>query len=73
MGSKEATLACWKELLENGIYVNLVWPPAAPKGESLLRCSVSAAHTEEQIERLLTAFAELAHRSAAPLFADTHE
>jgi len=72
-GSKEETLACWKELLESGIYVNLVWPPAAPKGESLLRCSVSAAHTEEQIERLLTAFAELAHRSAAPPSPDTHE
>jgi len=56
MGSKEETLFGWKYLLDHGVYVNLVLPPAAPDGTSLLRCSVSAAHTPEQIERLLTAF-----------------
>lgn len=71
MGSKEETLACWKELLDNGIYVNLVLPPAAPEGKSLLRCSVSAAHTEEQVGQLLTAFANLTNRNAAPSPATT--
>ncbi|QSV46802.1 serine palmitoyltransferase [Geobacter benzoatilyticus] len=60
MGSKEETLACWKELLDNGIYVNLVLPPAAPEGKSLLRCSVSAAHTEEQVKRIVYMFKDLA-------------
>ncbi len=60
MGSKEETLACWKELLDNGIYVNLVLPPAAPEGKSLLRCSVSAAHTEEQVQRIVSRFRDLA-------------
>lgn len=59
MGSKEETLACWKELLDNGIYVNLVLPPAAPEGKSLLRCSVSAAHTEEQVGRIVDMFRDL--------------
>jgi 8-amino-7-oxononanoate synthase len=34
-------------------------PPAAPNGGSLLRCSVGAAHTPEQIERIAGAFATL--------------
>ena len=49
----------WKRLLESGIYVNLVMPPASPGNYSLLRCSVSAAHTSGQIDRILAAFAAL--------------
>ena len=56
---REKTLLAWKALLELGIYVNLVFPPAAPAGMSLLRCSVSAAHTTEQIDRIIEAFAEI--------------
>jgi 8-amino-7-oxononanoate synthase len=39
--------------------VNLVLPPASPDGGSLLRCSVSAGHTPEQIEHIARAFGEL--------------
>jgi 8-amino-7-oxononanoate synthase len=49
----------WNRLLESGIYVNLVMPPASPGDYSLLRCSVSAAHTSDQIDRILAAFAAL--------------
>ena len=31
---------------EHGVYVNLMLPPATPDGVSLIRCSVSAAHTD---------------------------
>jgi 8-amino-7-oxononanoate synthase len=58
-GAQEEALHQWKTLLEQGVYVNLVLPPAAPEGKSLLRCSVSAAHTSEQIDRLLEAFSRL--------------
>ncbi len=57
--TKEKALLAWKALLEQGIYVNLVFPPAAPAGMSLLRCSISAAHTAEQINYLLKVFGEL--------------
>jgi 8-amino-7-oxononanoate synthase len=57
--SKEKALFAWKALLDQGIYVNLVFPPAAPAGMSLLRCSISAAHTTEQINYILNVFAEL--------------
>jgi len=59
MPSREETLVCWKALLDQGVYVNLVLPPAAPQGKSLLRCSVSAAHSSTQIEGVLKAFASL--------------
>ena len=59
MKSPEDGLVFWRSLLAQGVYVNLVVPPAAPNGGSLLRCSVGAAHTPEQIERIAGAFAAL--------------
>jgi 8-amino-7-oxononanoate synthase len=50
-------LSMWNALLEYGVYVNLVLPPASPDGAPLLRCSVSAAHTFEQIDTIVSAFA----------------
>ena len=52
-------VALWKGLLEKGVYVNMVLPPATPDGKALLRCSVSAGHTSEQIEEICGAFASL--------------
>ncbi len=59
VATKEKALFMWKSLLDQGIYVNLVFPPAAPAGMSLLRCSISAAHTAEQINYILKTFSEL--------------
>ena len=47
----------WNRLLQHGAYVNLVMPPASPTDDSLLRCSVSAAHSPGQIDRIVAAFA----------------
>ncbi len=52
----DQAIALWKGLLENGVYVNLVTPPATPDGGCLLRCSVSAGHTPEQIDKICNAF-----------------
>ncbi len=56
---RDWAIACWSRLLQRGAYVNLVMPPASPTTDSLLRCSVSAAHTPAQIDRILEAFASL--------------
>jgi 8-amino-7-oxononanoate synthase len=53
----ESPTLLWGELLSQGVYVNLVLPPAAPGGCSMLRCSLSAAHSPEQIDVVLEAFA----------------
>jgi len=59
IGKKEAALEFWNRLLEHGIYVNLMIPPASPDSFSYLRCSVSAAHTPKQIETIIAAFSKL--------------
>lgn len=59
IGSKEEGLRYWRELIDRGVYVNLVLPPAAPSGITLLRCSVNAAHSEEQIDSIIQAFTAL--------------
>jgi 8-amino-7-oxononanoate synthase len=62
---REKAFAGWTGLIERGVYVNLVLPPATPDGSSLLRCSVSAGHTPEQIEKIGDAFESLL--KAAPV------
>ncbi|EJW0547191.1 aminotransferase class I/II-fold pyridoxal phosphate-dependent enzyme [Escherichia coli] len=59
IGSKEDGLRIWRELISLGVYVNLILPSAAPAGITLLRCSVNAAHSREQIDAIIQAFATL--------------
>jgi 8-amino-7-oxononanoate synthase len=56
---RESALSDWNKLLQAGVYVNMMLPPATPGGGSFLRCSISAAHTPEQITTILEKFAEL--------------
>lgn len=59
MPSPNHALAFWNALLHEGIYVNLMIPPATPRNLSLLRCSVCSAHTGQQIEAIADAFARV--------------
>jgi 7-keto-8-aminopelargonate synthetase-like enzyme len=53
----EATAAlAWNLLREHGVYVNLALPPGTPNSLCLLRSSVSAAHTFEQIDEIVSRF-----------------
>ena len=61
LGEKSVALPFWNQLLEKGVYTNLMVPPASPDRHSYIRCSVSAAHTEEQVEEIIAAFASLKH------------
>ena len=56
MPDQEATVRMWQALLELGIYVNMSRPPATPAGVYLLRCSICAEHTAEQVETIITRF-----------------
>lgn len=46
----------WKDLLEEGVFVNAVVPPAVPKGQALMRTSYMATHTDDELDRILEAF-----------------
>jgi glycine C-acetyltransferase/8-amino-7-oxononanoate synthase len=57
MPDLEKGAAMWAALLENGLYVNLARPPATPAGMTLLRCSLCAEHTSDQVADILDRFA----------------
>ena len=53
---QEQAAAMWDQMIRLGVYVNLARPPATPPGTYLLRCSLCAEHTPEQIETVLGHF-----------------
>lgn len=57
IGPDELTVAFWKGLWDAGIFTTPALPPGVPTNGSLIRTSVNANHTPEQIERILEAFA----------------
>ena len=56
MPDLEKGAAMWEALLEEGLYVNLARPPATPAGMTLLRCSLCAEHSSEQVGEILARF-----------------
>jgi glycine C-acetyltransferase/8-amino-7-oxononanoate synthase len=53
---QDTAIAFWGEMIKEGVYVNLALPPATPNRLNLMRCSLSAAHTFEQIDFMLEKF-----------------
>jgi len=56
MPDLEKGAAMWEALLHEGLYVNLARPPATPANMTLLRCSLCAEHSAEQVEEILGMF-----------------
>ena len=46
----------WEALLKEGLYVNLARPPATPANMTLLRCSLCAEHSAEQVQTIIGMF-----------------
>ncbi len=61
-----STIGMWNALLEAGVYVNIALPPGTPNKLFLLRCSVSAAHSFDDIDKIIALFGKVvASRAAA--------
>ena len=61
-----STIAMWNALLDAGVYVNIALPPGTPNKLCLLRCSVSAAHSFDDIDKIIALFGNVvASRAAA--------
>lgn len=56
LADQEKAVRMWQALLEQGLYVNMARPPATPAGVYLLRCSLCAEHSAEQVEQILGMF-----------------
>jgi 8-amino-7-oxononanoate synthase len=59
LGSEEAALRASAELLEAGILVSAIRPPTVPEGSARLRITLSAAHEDGDLEKLLAALGRL--------------
>ena len=53
LGEPELTMHLAERLFEQGLFIPGIRPPSVPAGESLLRVSLSAAHSSEQIQQLI--------------------
>ena len=53
LGTPEAALAAQKALWEAGFWVVAIRPPTVPAGSARLRITLSAAHTESQVDALV--------------------
>ena len=58
IGDTEETLRISQILLEKNIFAVAIRPPTVPRNSARLRVSLNAAHTEEDVERLLNALQE---------------
>ncbi len=67
VGDAGRTMEHSRALLERGYFVQGIRPPTVPPGTSRLRVVPTAAHSEADVDGLLTAFAAIgAPRAAAP-------
>jgi 8-amino-7-oxononanoate synthase len=58
VGELQRCFEVWRWLSEQGIFVNPVVPPAVPPGRTLLRLSLTAGHTRQQLTWALEKLAE---------------
>lgn len=65
IGDADAALRWSAGLAERGILVGAIRPPTVPANSSRLRITLSAAHTEAQVDQLLDALAGIARREAS--------
>ena len=55
LGDEDAAMAASAAMYEHGLVVPAIRPPTVPVGTSRLRVALSAAHTDEQVDRLIGA------------------
>lgn len=58
IGANAPALALTRALLERGIWVPAIRPPTVAKGQARLRITLSAAHSEAQVDALVAALAK---------------
>jgi len=56
VGENEMAFKAAMMLQDEGVFVNVAISPAVPDGRALIRTSYMATHTEEQLDRVLSAF-----------------
>ena len=56
VGADETAMRVWRGLWDAGVFTTPALPPGVPQGQAIIRTSVNANHTEEQLGQLVGAF-----------------
>ena len=59
IGDDQIALLICKKLLDMGVFTTPVIFPAVSRGQTLIRCSIIATHTQAELDRAIEAFAKL--------------
>ena len=59
LGAEARALEVSAQLMERGIFVVAIRPPTVPPGTARLRIVPTAAHTDEQLDVLMSALTEV--------------
>lgn len=62
IGEKLKAYRFWQELLKEGIFTTVSLPPAVPPKKDLIRTAISAAHSDEDIDKITEAFEKVSKR-----------
>lgn len=62
LGSKERAYRFWQQLMQQGVFTVMSIAPGVPPGKDLVRTSISARHTDEDLEKIAAAMAYAAKR-----------
>lgn len=66
IGNTERAYLVWKSLWEDGFFTVISISPGVPKGKDLVRCSISALHTTEQLDRFGVALRKAFKKTGLP-------
>jgi 8-amino-7-oxononanoate synthase len=64
VGDTMRSLQAWRALFDEGVFTHPIVPPAVPPNAARIRVSMTAEHTDEQIDRVLEAFARVSRTQA---------
>lgn len=62
VGEASTAMDMSHDLLAEGVYVRGLWYPVVPKGEARLRVQISAAHSQQDLDRALSAFEKVGRK-----------
>ena len=65
IGDEADAVTASAELLARGLWVPAIRPPTVPRGTSRLRVTLSAIHTDEQVDRLVDSLVDLGLAASA--------
>jgi 8-amino-7-oxononanoate synthase len=71
LGDEARALHAARELEARGFLVSAIRPPTVPEGSARLRITLSAAHSEADVDRLLGALSELSLEKREPQTGDS--